>query len=66
MPAQFENGTKIDSKNSFLDFDAEEKYLHTKNRPVSIRSAGKGGQGGGAVAPPMFSRTTFLILLIPA
>ena len=30
-----------------------------------IRSAGKGGQGG-AVAPPMFSRTTFLILLIPA
>ena len=37
MPAQFENGRKIDSKNSFLDFDAEEKYLHTKNRPVSIQ-----------------------------
>ena len=36
MPAQFESGRKIDSKNSFLDFDAEEKYLHTKNRPVSI------------------------------
>ena len=29
------------------------------------RSAGKGGQGGAA-APPMFSRTIFLILLIPA
>ena len=25
MPAQFENGRKIDSKNSFLDFDAKEK-----------------------------------------
>ena len=37
MPAHFENGRKIDSKNSFLDFDAEEKYLHTKNRPVSIQ-----------------------------
>ena len=37
MPAQFENGRKIDSKNPFLDFDAEEKYLHTKNRPVSIQ-----------------------------
>ena len=28
---------KIDSKKSFLDFDAKEKYLHTKNRPVSIQ-----------------------------
>ena len=37
MPAQFENGRKIDSKNSFLDFNAEEKYLHTKNRSVSIQ-----------------------------
>ena len=37
MPAQFENGRKIDSKNSFLDFDAKEKYLHRKNRPVSIQ-----------------------------
>ena len=37
MPAQFENGRKFDSKNSFLDFDAKEKYLHRKNRPVSIQ-----------------------------
>ena len=37
MPAQFENGRKIDSKNSFLDFDAKEKYIHPKNRPVSIQ-----------------------------
>ena len=41
MPEQFENGRKIDSKNSFLDFDAEEKYLHPKNRPVSIQKRRK-------------------------
>ena len=41
MPAQFENGRKIDSKNSFLDFDAKEKYLHPKNRPVSIQKRRK-------------------------
>ena len=41
MPAQFENSRKIDSKNSFQDFDAEEKYLHTKNRPVSIQKRWK-------------------------
>ena len=41
MPAQFENGRKFDSKNSLLDFDAKEKYLHPKNRPVSIQKRRK-------------------------
>ena len=41
MPAQFENGRKFDSKNSFLDFDAKEKYLRRKNRPVSIQKRQK-------------------------
>ena len=37
MPAQFENGRKFDSKSLLQDFDAKEKYLHPKNRPVSIQ-----------------------------
>ena len=37
MPEQFENGRIFYSKNSLQDFDAEEKYLHPKNRPVSIQ-----------------------------
>ena len=41
MPAQFENGRKFDSKNSLQDFDAKEKYLHPKNRPVSIQKRWK-------------------------
>ena len=41
MPAQFENGRKFDSKNSLLDFDAKEKYLRPKNRPVSIQKRRK-------------------------
>ena len=41
MPAQFENGRKIDSKDSLQDFDAKEKYLHPKNRPVSIQKRRK-------------------------
>ena len=38
MLAQFENGRKFDCKKSLQDFDAKEKYLHPKNRPVSIQS----------------------------
>ena len=41
MPAKFENGRKFDSKNSLQDFDAKEKYLHPKNRPVSIQKCRK-------------------------
>ena len=41
IPAQFENGRKFDSKNSLQDFDAKEKYLHPKNRPVSIQKRRK-------------------------
>ena len=41
IPAQFENGRKFDSKNSLQDFDAKEKYLHSKNRPVSIQKRRK-------------------------
>ena len=35
--AQFENDRKFDSKTSLQDFDAKEKYLLPKNRPVSIQ-----------------------------
>ena len=41
MPAQFENGWKFDGKESLQDFDAKEKYLHPKNRPVSIQKRRK-------------------------
>ena len=41
IPAQFENGTRFDSKNSLQDFDAKDKYLHPKNRPVSIQKRRK-------------------------
>ena len=41
IPAQFENGRKFGSKNSLQDFDAKEKYLHPKNRPVSIQKRRK-------------------------
>ena len=41
IPAQFENGRKFDSKNSLQVFDAKEKYLHPKNRPVSIQKRRK-------------------------
>ena len=41
IPAHFENGRKFDSKNSLQDFDAKEKYLHPKNRPVSIQKRRK-------------------------
>ena len=41
MPAHFENGRKFDSNNSLQDFDAKEKYLHPKNRPVSIHKRRK-------------------------
>ena len=41
MPAHFENDRKFDSKNSFLDFDAKEKFIRRKNRPVSIQKRQK-------------------------
>ena len=48
-------------------------FLGIKNAQIQSkipRKAGQkhqeGGKGGGAVAPQMFSRTTFLIFLIPA
>ena len=34
---QFENGKKLDGKNSLQDFDAKEVYLHPNNRPVSFQ-----------------------------
>ena len=37
MPQQFENGRKLDGKNSLQDFDAKEVYLHHKNRSVSFQ-----------------------------
>ena len=37
MPEQFENGTKFDGKNSLQDFDANEMYLHPKNRSTSFQ-----------------------------
>ena len=37
MPEQFENGRKLDGKNSLQDFDAKEVYLHPKNRSVSFQ-----------------------------
>ena len=39
--------------------------LFVKNSALNTQKRREGGQGE-AVAPPMFSRTTFLILLIPA
>ena len=41
IPAQFENGRNFDIKNSLQDFDAKEKYLHPKNRLVSIQKCRK-------------------------
>ena len=37
MPEQFENGGKLDGKNSLQDFDAKEVCLHPKNRSVSFQ-----------------------------
>ena len=37
MPEQFENGRKLDGKNSSQGFDAKEAYLHPKNRSVSFQ-----------------------------
>ena len=41
IPARFENSRKFDSKNSLQDFHAKRKYLHPKNRPVSIQKRRK-------------------------
>ena len=32
IPEQFENGKKLDGKNSLQDFDAKEMYRHPMNR----------------------------------
>ena len=37
MPEQFENGRKLDGKNSLQDLDAKEVYLRPKNRSVSFQ-----------------------------
>ena len=37
MPEQFENGRKLDGKNSSQGFDAKEVYLHPKNRSISFQ-----------------------------
>ena len=37
MPEQFENGRKLDGKNSLQDFDAKEVCLHPKSRSVSFQ-----------------------------
>ena len=37
MPEQFENGTKLDGKNSMEGFDAKVVCLHPKNRSVSFQ-----------------------------
>ena len=37
MPEQFENGRKLDGKNSLQGFDAKEVCLHPKNRSVSFQ-----------------------------
>ena len=37
MPEQFENGRKLDGKNSLQSFGAKEVYLHPKNRSVSFQ-----------------------------
>ena len=38
---QFENGRKLDGKKSLQDFNAKEKYLYPKNRPVSMQKRRK-------------------------
>ena len=41
-------------------------YSERKNcQVIPLSEAVEGSQGGGAVAPPMFFRASFLILLIP-
>ena len=37
MPEQFENGRKLDGKNSLQDFDAKKVCLHPKNRSASLQ-----------------------------
>ena len=37
VPEQFENGRKLDGKNSLQDIDAKEVYLHPKSRLVSFQ-----------------------------
>ena len=37
MPEQFENGRKLDGKNSLQGFDAKGVCLHPKNRSVSFQ-----------------------------
>ena len=41
IQAQFQNGRKFDGKKSLQNFDAKEKYICPKNRPVSIQSVEK-------------------------
>ena len=41
MPEHFENDRKFDGEKSLQDFDATEKYIHPKNRPVSIQKRRK-------------------------
>ena len=41
IPAQFENGRKVDNKNSLQDFNAQKKYSHPKNRPALIQKRRK-------------------------
>ena len=38
MPEKFENGRKLEGKNSLRDFDAKEVCLHPKNRSVSFQT----------------------------
>ena len=37
IPEQFENGRKLDDKNSLQGFDAKEVYRHPNNRSVSFK-----------------------------
>ena len=37
MPEQFENGRKLDGKNSLQGFDAKEVFLHPENRSASFQ-----------------------------
>ena len=41
MPEQFENGRKLDGKDSLQGFDAKEVCLHPKNRSVSFQKRQK-------------------------
>ena len=41
-------------------------WLDCNKLALNTEAPGRGGGKGGVVTPPMISRTTFLILLIPA